>query len=179
MRAAPAPPAPAAVGNQLVAANLGWPVVFGLLNVAYYVLHYMFASQVGSTCLPAALLAGAACRTRRALLCLPADLAAPTPPEQRLQPRPRGVRQRDAFGAAPGLPTAKCGQRPTPPNPPPNTSTQTAHVGALYSAFLAMMIATGVPPVIAALSLGFMSNLFGSITHFGSGQAAVYYGAGA
>lgn len=34
------------VGNKLVAANLGWPVVFGLLNVAYYVLHYMFASQV-------------------------------------------------------------------------------------------------------------------------------------
>lgn len=87
------------VGNQLVAANLGWPVVFGLLNVSYFGLHYMFASQ-------------------------------------------------------------------------------TAHVGALYSAFLAMMIATGVPPIIAALSLGFMSNLFGSITHFGSGQAAVYYGAG-
>jgi DASS family divalent anion:Na+ symporter len=41
-----------------------------------------------------------------------------------------------------------------------------------------MMVATGVPPVIAAISLGFMSNLFGSITHFGSGQAAVYYGAG-
>jgi hypothetical protein len=59
------------------------------------------------------------------------------------------------------------------------TRLQTAHVGALYSAFLAMMLATGVPPVIAALSLGFMSNLFGSITHFGSGQAAVYYGAGA
>lgn len=33
-------------------ANLGWPAVFGLLNVAYYVLHYMFASQVrlGTTC---------------------------------------------------------------------------------------------------------------------------------
>jgi DASS family divalent anion:Na+ symporter len=44
---------------------------------------------------------------------------------------------------------------------------------------LAMMLATGVPPVIGAISLGFMSNLFGSITHFGSGQAAVYYGAGA
>ena len=41
-----------------------------------------------------------------------------------------------------------------------------------------MMLATGVPPVLGALSLGFMSNLFGSITHFGSGQAAVYYGAG-
>lgn len=28
-----------------MAANLGWPLVFGLLNVAYYALHYMFASQ--------------------------------------------------------------------------------------------------------------------------------------
>lgn len=88
-----------AVGSQLVAANMGWPVVFGLLNVAYFGLHYMFASQ-------------------------------------------------------------------------------TAHVGALYSAFLAMMLSTGVPGVLAALSLGFMSNLFGSLTHYGSGQGAVYYGAG-
>lgn len=42
----------AEVGGQLVKANLGWPAVFGLLNVAYYVLHYMFASQVrlGTTC---------------------------------------------------------------------------------------------------------------------------------
>eukprot|EP00887_Chlorella_sp_A99_P001863 scaffold19.g1863.t1 len=78
------------VGGKLVAANLGWPAVFGLLNVAYF----------------------------------------------------------------------------------------TAHVGALYSAFLAMMLATGVPPVLGALALGFMSNLFGSITHYGSGQGAVYYGAG-
>lgn len=46
---------------------------------------------------------------------------------------------------------------------------QTAHVGALYSAFLAMMLTAGVPAFIAALSLGFMSNLFGSITHFGKG----------
>lgn len=45
---------------------------------------------------------------------------------------------------------------------------QTAHVGALYSAFLAMMLTAGVPAVLAALSLGFMSNLFGSITHFGA-----------
>lgn len=87
------------VGSQLVAANLGWPVVFVLLNAAYFVLHYMFASQ-------------------------------------------------------------------------------TAHVGALYSAFLAMMLSTGVPGVLAALTLGVMSNLFGSLTHYGSGQGAVYYGAG-
>ena len=31
--------------------------------------------------------------------------------------------------------------------------------------------------MLAALSLGFLSNLFGSITHYGSGQGAVYYGA--
>ena len=87
------------VGQQLVAASLGWPTVFVLLNAAYFVLHYMFASQ-------------------------------------------------------------------------------TAHVGALYSAFLAMMLSTGVPGVLAALTLGVMSNLFGSLTHYGSGQGAVYYGAG-
>ena len=31
--------------------------------------------------------------------------------------------------------------------------------------------------MLAALSLGYVSNLFGSITHYGSGQGAVYYGA--
>ena len=38
--------------------------------------------------------------------------------------------------------------------------------------------AAGVPGVLAALSLAYVSNLFGSITHYGSGQGAVYYGAG-
>ena len=37
---------------------------------------------------------------------------------------------------------------------------------------------TGVPGALAALSLAYVSNLFGSITHYGSGQGAVYYGAG-
>lgn len=87
------------VGAQLASANLGWPAVFVVLNGAYFVLHYMFASQ-------------------------------------------------------------------------------TAHVGALYSAFLAMMLSTGVPGILAALTLGVMSNLFGSLTHYGSGQGAVYFGAG-
>ncbi|KAL3130986.1 cytochrome P450-dit2 [Trebouxia sp. C0009 RCD-2024] len=87
------------VGGKLVAMNMGWPAVFGLLNLAYFLLHYMFASQ-------------------------------------------------------------------------------TAHVGALYSAFLAMMLSAGVPGMLAALSLAYCSNLFGSVTHYGSGQGAVYYGAG-
>ncbi|KAJ7946195.1 Dicarboxylate transporter 2.1, chloroplastic [Quillaja saponaria] len=57
-------------------------------------------------------------------------------------------------------------------------ASQTGHVGALYSAFLAMQVAAGVPGVLAALALGYNTNLFGAITHYSSGQAAVYYGAG-
>ncbi|KAJ1396516.1 Solute carrier family 13 [Sesbania bispinosa] len=57
-------------------------------------------------------------------------------------------------------------------------ASQTGHVGALYSAFLAMHRAAGVPGVLAALALGYNTNLFGAITHYSSGQAAVYYGAG-
>jgi len=87
------------VGAQLTSLNMGWQPVCALLSVAYYGLHYMFASQ-------------------------------------------------------------------------------TAHVGALYSAFLAMMLSAGVPGVLAALVLAFLSNLFGSITHYGSGQGAVYIGSG-
>ena len=35
---------------------------------------------------------------------------------------------------------------------------------------------TGVPPVLATLSLGYNTNLFGNITHYASGQAAIYFG---
>ena len=41
-----------------------------------------------------------------------------------------------------------------------------------------MMLAAGVPPALAALSLALNTNLFGAITHYASGQGAVYYGAG-
>ncbi|XP_044507608.1 dicarboxylate transporter 2.1, chloroplastic-like [Mangifera indica] len=57
-------------------------------------------------------------------------------------------------------------------------ASQTGHVGALYSAFLAMHLAAGVPGVLAAQVLAYNTNLFGAITHYSSGQAAVYYGAG-
>lgn len=57
-------------------------------------------------------------------------------------------------------------------------ASQTGHVGALYSAFLAMHLAAGVPGVLAALALAYNTNLFGAITHYSSGQAAVYYGVG-
>jgi di/tricarboxylate transporter len=55
-------------------------------------------------------------------------------------------------------------------------ASQTAHVGALYGAFLAMHLAAGVPAILAALALTYNSNLFGALTHYSSGQSAVYYG---
>ncbi|KAM7474845.1 hypothetical protein LguiB_022088 [Lonicera macranthoides] len=57
-------------------------------------------------------------------------------------------------------------------------ASQTAHVGALYAAFLAMHVASGVPGVLAALALSYNTDLFGALTHYSSGQAAVYFGAG-
>ncbi|XP_073154487.1 dicarboxylate transporter 2.1, chloroplastic-like [Henckelia pumila] len=57
-------------------------------------------------------------------------------------------------------------------------ASQTAHVGALYSAFLSMHLASKVPSLLATLALAYNTNLFGAITHYSSGQAAVYYGGG-
>ncbi|AED97866.1 2-oxoglutarate/malate translocator [Arabidopsis thaliana] len=87
------------VAKVLQSLSLSWPAAFGLLQAAYFFIHYLFASQTG-------------------------------------------------------------------------------HVGALFSAFLAMHIAAGVPGILAALALAYNTNLFGALTHYSSGQAAVYYGAG-
>ena len=57
-------------------------------------------------------------------------------------------------------------------------ASQSAHVGALYPAFLTLLLAAGVPPPLAALSLAFNTNNMGGLTHYASGQAAVYFGAG-
>ncbi|KAL3524842.1 hypothetical protein ACH5RR_013214 [Cinchona calisaya] len=57
-------------------------------------------------------------------------------------------------------------------------ASQTAHVGALYSAFLGMHLASKVPGPLAVLALAYNTNLFGALTHYSSGQAAVYYGGG-
>lgn len=53
-----------------------------------------------------------------------------------------------------------------------------AHIGAMYAVFLAVAIALGTPPYLAALVLAFFSNLWASLTHYGSGQAAVLFGSG-
>ncbi|WP_350454665.1 anion permease [Slackia heliotrinireducens] len=54
----------------------------------------------------------------------------------------------------------------------------TAHVSAMYSAFLAVCLAAGAPPLAAAMLLGMISNFYGCLTHYGSGPAPVYFGSG-
>lgn len=53
-----------------------------------------------------------------------------------------------------------------------------AHIGAMYTAFLAVARACGTPPMLAALALGQTSNLMGCLTTYGIGSAPPYFGAG-
>lgn len=57
-------------------------------------------------------------------------------------------------------------------------ASNTAHVGAMFPAFLMVAIALGTPAGLAIASLAFASNLFGGLTHYGSGPAPLFYGAG-
>jgi DASS family divalent anion:Na+ symporter len=57
-------------------------------------------------------------------------------------------------------------------------ASNTAHVSAMYAPFLGVALVVGTPPVLAALVLGFFSNLFSSMTHYGTGPAPVLFGAG-
>jgi DASS family divalent anion:Na+ symporter len=57
-------------------------------------------------------------------------------------------------------------------------ASMTAHVGAMYAAFLGVSLACGAPPMLAALVLCFFSNLHASMTHYGTGPAAAMFGQG-
>jgi DASS family divalent anion:Na+ symporter len=57
-------------------------------------------------------------------------------------------------------------------------ASMTAHILALYPAFLTAALATGAPPLLAALPLAYFSNLDAGITHYGTGSAPVFFGAG-
>ena len=57
-------------------------------------------------------------------------------------------------------------------------ASNTAHVSSMYGAFLTVAIAVGTPPMLAALVLAFFSNLFSSMTHYGTGPAPVLFGSG-
>lgn len=57
-------------------------------------------------------------------------------------------------------------------------ASMTAHVTAMYPAFLAVAVAAGAPAYLAALGLAYLSNLCGSITHYATGTSPIYFGAG-
>jgi DASS family divalent anion:Na+ symporter len=57
-------------------------------------------------------------------------------------------------------------------------ASMTAQVSALYPGFLAAALGAGVPPVAAALPLAYFSSLNAAMTHYGTGSAPVFFGAG-
>ena len=57
-------------------------------------------------------------------------------------------------------------------------ASMTAQVSALYPGFLTAALAAGVPAALAVWPLAFLSNLNAGITHYGTGSAPVYFGAG-
>jgi DASS family divalent anion:Na+ symporter len=54
----------------------------------------------------------------------------------------------------------------------------TAHTTAFYPGFLTAGMAAGVPPFLMALPLAFFSSLNAGLTHYGTGSAPIYFGAG-
>ena len=57
-------------------------------------------------------------------------------------------------------------------------ASQTAHISAMYAPFLAVALAVGTPPILAALVLGYFGNLFSSLTHYATGPAPIFFGSG-
>jgi DASS family divalent anion:Na+ symporter len=54
----------------------------------------------------------------------------------------------------------------------------TAHATAMYPPFLVVIIAAGAPPLLAVLTLAYISNLNAGLTHYGTTPAPIYFGAG-
>ena len=57
-------------------------------------------------------------------------------------------------------------------------ASSTAHVSAIYPAFLGVAVAAGVPPTLAAVLLIFASGTMVSTTHYANGPAPVLFGSG-
>jgi len=57
-------------------------------------------------------------------------------------------------------------------------ASNTAHVSAMYAPFLVVALGVGTPPLFAALVLGYFSNLFASMTHYGTAPAPIFFGSG-
>ncbi len=57
-------------------------------------------------------------------------------------------------------------------------ASMTAHITAMYPAFLGVAIKIGAPPLLAALALAYFSNLNASLTHYATGPAPIFFNAG-
>ena len=57
-------------------------------------------------------------------------------------------------------------------------ASMTAHVTALYPSFIAAAMLAGAPPLVAAFLLAYFSSLDASLTHYGTGSAPIFFGAG-
>jgi DASS family divalent anion:Na+ symporter len=56
-------------------------------------------------------------------------------------------------------------------------ASNTAYVSSMYTPFLAAALAVGTPPLLAALTLAFFTNLSACTTHYGTGPAPIFFGA--
>src|SRR5712692_7167595 len=54
----------------------------------------------------------------------------------------------------------------------------TAHTTAMYAPFLGVAVAAGAPALLAAMVLGVFSSLNAAMTHYSTGPAPIYFGAG-
>jgi DASS family divalent anion:Na+ symporter len=54
----------------------------------------------------------------------------------------------------------------------------TAYSSALYIPFLAVLVTTGAPPLVAAAALAYFSNFSAGLTHYGTTPAPIFFGAG-
>ncbi|HEY8498702.1 MAG TPA: anion permease [Limnochordales bacterium] len=57
-------------------------------------------------------------------------------------------------------------------------ASMTAHVTAFFVPMAAVAIALGAPPYLVAIALGVFSSLNACLTHYGTGPAPIYFGAG-
>ena len=57
-------------------------------------------------------------------------------------------------------------------------ASMTAHVTATYPPFIGVAVAAGAPLLLATLVLAFLSNLNASLTHYSTGPAPIFFGAG-
>ena len=57
-------------------------------------------------------------------------------------------------------------------------ASMSAHVTSMYAALITLGAAAGAPAFISSFVVAIASNICGCLTHFGTGPAPVYFGAG-